>query len=44
MDLHFASPFNCVYSAAELAKDPAYPAKKIMGTGAFGGPWAANRD
>ncbi len=35
MELHFASPFNCVYSAAELAKDPAYPAKKVMGTGAF---------
>jgi peptide/nickel transport system substrate-binding protein len=35
MVLHFASPFNCVYSAAELAKDPDYPAKKVMGTGAF---------
>lgn len=35
MELHFASPFNCVYSAAELAKDPDYPAKKVMGTGAF---------
>lgn len=35
MELHFASPFNCVYSAAELAKDPAYPSKKVMGTGAF---------
>lgn len=35
MILHFASPFNCVYSAAELAKDPDYPAKKVMGTGAF---------
>ena len=35
MELHFASPFNCVYSAAELAKDPAYPEKKVMGTGAF---------
>lgn len=35
MELHFASPFNCVYSAAELAKDPQYPAKKVMGTGAF---------
>ncbi len=35
MVLHFASPFNCVYSAAELAKDPTYPSKKVMGTGAF---------
>lgn len=35
MELHFASPFNCVYSAAELAKDPDYPAKKVMGTGPF---------
>lgn len=50
MDLHFASPFNCVYSAAELAKDPAYPSKKIMGTGAFqfveyvkGSHWTAKR-
>jgi len=50
MELHFASPFNCVYSAAELAKDPAYPAKKVMGTGAFkfveyvrGSHWVATR-
>jgi peptide/nickel transport system substrate-binding protein len=50
MELHFASPFNCVYSAAELAKDPAYPSKKIMGTGAFefvehvkGSHWSAKR-
>ncbi|MEZ5849175.1 MAG: ABC transporter substrate-binding protein [Hyphomicrobiaceae bacterium] len=33
--LQFASPFNCVYSAAALAKDQQYPAKKPMGTGAF---------
>ena len=33
--LQFASPFNCVYSAAELAKDQQYPAKTVMGTGAF---------
>ncbi|MDX2157183.1 MAG: ABC transporter substrate-binding protein [Hyphomicrobiaceae bacterium] len=50
MDLHFSSPFNCVYSAAELAKDPAYPSKKVMGTGAFqfveyvkGSHWVAKR-
>ena len=35
IDVQFASPFNCVYSAAELAKDMQYPAKKVMGTGAF---------
>ncbi|MFM9941963.1 MAG: ABC transporter substrate-binding protein [Hyphomicrobiaceae bacterium] len=35
LQLQFASPFNCVYSAAALAKDQQYPAKKPMGTGAF---------
>ena len=35
LELQFASPFNCVFSAAELAKDQSYPAKKPMGTGAF---------
>jgi peptide/nickel transport system substrate-binding protein len=35
MILHFASPFNCVYSAAKLQKDPRYPEKEAMGTGAF---------
>ena len=50
IELHFASPFNCVYSAAELAKDPQYPSKKVMGTGAFqfveyvkGSHWTAKR-
>ena len=50
IDLQFASPFNCVYSAAELAKDQQYPAKKVMGTGAFqfveyvkGSHWTAKR-
>jgi peptide/nickel transport system substrate-binding protein len=50
IDLQFASPFNCVYSAAELAKDPQYPAKTVMGTGAFqfveyvkGSHWQAKR-
>jgi peptide/nickel transport system substrate-binding protein len=33
--LQFASPFNCVYSAAALAKDMDYPSKTAMGTGAF---------
>lgn len=50
MILHFASPFNCVYSAALLAKDPTYPSKQVMGTGAFkfveyvkGSHWSATR-
>lgn len=30
-----ASPFNCIYSAAKLAADPAYPSKEVMGTGPF---------
>jgi len=32
---HFASPWNCVYSAAKLKNDPAFPTKQVMGTGAF---------
>jgi peptide/nickel transport system substrate-binding protein len=32
---NFASPFNCIYSAAALAKDPNYPANAPMGTGPF---------
>jgi peptide/nickel transport system substrate-binding protein len=35
MLMHFASPWNCVYSAARLAQDPNWPAQNIMGTGAF---------
>jgi ABC-type transport system substrate-binding protein len=35
MELHFASPFNCVYSARELKQDPKYPESEVMGTGAF---------
>lgn len=31
----FASPWNCIYSAARLGSDPAYPARAVMGTGAF---------
>jgi peptide/nickel transport system substrate-binding protein len=31
----FASPFNCLYSAALLAKNPNYPEKTVMGTGPF---------
>jgi peptide/nickel transport system substrate-binding protein len=48
--LQFASPFNCVYSAAALAKDINYPTKMAMGTGAFqfveyvkGSHWSGKR-
>ena len=33
--LHFASPFNCVYSAKKLKENPRYPETEVMGTGAF---------
>jgi peptide/nickel transport system substrate-binding protein len=32
---HFASPWNCVYSAKSLAADPNAPKTKINGTGPF---------
>jgi peptide/nickel transport system substrate-binding protein len=35
MDLHFASPFNCVYSAKKLKENARYPETEVMGTGAF---------
>ncbi len=45
-----ASPFNCIYSAAKLAKGGEYPAREIMGSGAFeyvdhvrGSHWTAKR-
>jgi peptide/nickel transport system substrate-binding protein len=45
-----ASPFNCIYSAARLAKGGNYPAREIMGSGAFqfvehvqGAHWIAKR-
>jgi peptide/nickel transport system substrate-binding protein len=31
----FASPWNCVYSAAQLARDPTSPARTVNGTGPF---------
>jgi len=31
----FASPWNCIYSAAKLAIDPHYPETHILGTGPF---------
>ena len=35
MNLHFASPFNCIYSAKKLKENPRYPETEVMGTGAF---------
>jgi peptide/nickel transport system substrate-binding protein len=32
---NFASPWNCIYSAAKLKQDPKFPEKNILGTGAF---------
>jgi peptide/nickel transport system substrate-binding protein len=31
----FASPWNCIYSAAKLAEDPQFPKTHILGTGPF---------
>ena len=31
----FASPWNCIYSAAKLAEDPKYPQTHVLGTGPF---------
>ena len=31
----FASPWNCIYSAAKLKENPKYPETNVMGTGAF---------
>ena len=31
----FASPWNCIYSAAKLRQDPNFPARNIIGTGPF---------
>jgi peptide/nickel transport system substrate-binding protein len=32
---NFASPWNCIYSAAQLAADPLSPRTKVMGSGPF---------
>jgi peptide/nickel transport system substrate-binding protein len=32
---NFASPWNCIYSAARLQGDPSFPATHVLGTGAF---------
>jgi peptide/nickel transport system substrate-binding protein len=31
----FASPWDCIYSAAKLKQDPRFPEKNVMGTGPF---------
>jgi peptide/nickel transport system substrate-binding protein len=31
----FASPWNCIYSAAKLAQDPNFPKANVLGTGPF---------
>jgi len=50
MLINFASPWNCIYSAAKLKEDPTFPLKTILGTGAFkfveyvkGSHWTAER-
>ncbi len=35
MLLNFASPWNCLYSAAKLAQDPRFPERNILGSGPF---------
>ncbi|MGH6770826.1 MAG: ABC transporter substrate-binding protein [Xanthobacteraceae bacterium] len=32
---NFASPWDCIYSAAKLKQDPNFPVKNVMGSGAF---------
>jgi peptide/nickel transport system substrate-binding protein len=32
---NFASPWNCIYSAAKLKQDPKFPEKNVLGTGPF---------
>ena len=32
---NFASPWNCIYSAAKLSQDPHFPKTHILGSGAF---------
>jgi peptide/nickel transport system substrate-binding protein len=32
---NFASPWNCIYSAAKLAADPLFPRTNVMGSGPF---------
>ena len=32
---NFASPWNCIYSAAKLSQDPQFPKTHILGSGAL---------
>jgi peptide/nickel transport system substrate-binding protein len=32
---NFASPWNCIYSAAKLKEDPNFPKTHVLGSGAF---------
>ena len=47
---NFASPWNCIYSAAKLNEDPQFPKTHVLGTGPFvfaehvkGDHWAGKR-
>jgi|HubBroStandDraft_6_1064221.scaffolds.fasta_scaffold131489_2 peptide/nickel transport system substrate-binding protein len=47
---NFASPWNCIYSAAKLAEDPQFPKTHVLGSGPFvfvehvkGDHWSAKR-
>ena len=35
MLMHFASPFDCVYSAAQLKADAKFPERNVLGSGPF---------
>ena len=35
MLFNFASPFDCIYSAARLKEDPRFPERSVLGTGPF---------
>ena len=35
MSANFASPWNCIYSAAKLAEDPLFPKTRVLGSGPF---------
>jgi peptide/nickel transport system substrate-binding protein len=48
---NFASPWDCIYSAAKLAQDPKFPEKNIFGSGPFtfvehvrGSHWVGKRN